>query len=136
MEIELLSLIGGGVAGFVMRYMGAMSEMQNAALERALKTQTAMDESADKAAKRDPGSWVRRFIVIAVFVGVIVLPFILAITGHGIVVEGDPQVWWNPLTWANDGFVEIKSFLMMEEIRTSLLAIIGFYFGGAAAPRR
>ncbi len=136
MELELLSLIGGGVAGFVMRYMGAMSEMQNAALERALKTQTAMDESADKAAKRDPGSWVRRFIVIAVFVGVIVLPFILAITGHGIVVEGDPQVWWNPLTWANDGFVEIKSFLMMEEIRTSLLAIIGFYFGGAAAPRR
>ena len=136
METELLSLIGGGVAGFVMRYMGAMTEMQNAALERTLKTQSAMDTSADKAAQRDPGSWVRRFIVIAVFVGVMVMPFILAMTGHGIVVEGDPQVWWNPLTWANDGFVEIKSFLMMEEFRTTLLAIIGFYFGGAAAPRR
>lgn len=136
MDIELLSLIGGGVAGFVMRYMGAMAEMQNAALERALKRQTKADESADLAAGRDPGSWVRRFIVIAVFVGMMGLPFILAMTGHGIVVEGDPQVWWNPLTWANDGFVEIKSFLMMEEFRTSLLSVIGFYFGGAAAPRR
>lgn len=136
METELLSLIGGGVAGFVMRYIGAMAEMQSAALDNAIKLQGKLDESADKAAQRDPGSWVRRFIVIAVFIGVMVLPFILALTGHGMVVEGDPQVWWNPLTWANDGFVEIHSFLMMEEIRTALLAIIGFYFGGAAAPRR
>lgn len=136
MELELLSLIGGGVAGFVMRYMGAMAEYQNAALERQLKWQNAVDESQDRAAKRDPGSWVRRFIVISILAGVLVFPLILGLTGHGIVVEGDPQVWWNPLTWANDGFVEIKSFLMMEEFRTALLAIIGFYFGGAAAPRR
>ena len=60
----------------------------------------------------------------------------MAFAGLGIVVEGDPQVWWNPFTWANDGFVEISTWLMIEEFRVSLLAIIGFYFGGAAAPRR
>ena len=136
MEIEMLSLIGGGVAGFIMRYMGAMAEYQNAALERQVKWQTTVDQSQELAAGRDPGSWVRRLIVISILAGMLVIPFILGLTGHGIVVEGDPQVWWNPLTWANDGFVEIHSFLMMEEFRTALLAIIGFYFGGAAAPRR
>ena len=132
----MLSLIGGGVAGFIMRYMGAMAEYQNASLDRAIKWQTTVDASQEKAATRDPGSWVRRLVVISILSALIVVPVVLALTGNGMVVEGDPQVWWNPLTWANDGFVEIKSFLLMEEFRTSLMAIIGFYFGGAAAPRR
>ena len=70
------------------------------------------------------------------FTGLLVIPMVMAFTGQGIVVEGDPQVWWNPLTWGNDGFVQISTWLMMEEFRVALLAIIGFYFGGAAAPRR
>jgi len=136
MTPELLSLIGGGAAGFVFRLIGAQTEYANAALERSLQWRRANDESADKAAQRDPGSWVRRFIVIAIFSALLLIPMVMAFAGLGIVVEGDPQVWWNPFTWANTGFVHVSSWLMIEEFRTALLAIIGFYFGGAAAPRR
>ena len=136
MTPELLSLIGGGAAGFVFRLIGAMTEYQNAALERSLSWRRSADESADKAAQRDPGSWVRRFIVISIFTALLLIPAVMAFAGLGIVVEGDPAIWWNPLTWANDGFVEISTWLMIEEFRVALLAIIGFYFGGAAAPRR
>lgn len=136
MTPELISLIGGGAVGFVFRFMGALAEAQAAQVDQLIKYQSAVDDSQDRAATRDPGNWVRRFIVIAIFCGVLLIPMVLALSGHGMVVEGDPQVWWNPFTWFNNGFVEVKSFLMMEEFRTALLAIIGFYFGGAAAPRR
>jgi hypothetical protein len=136
MTPEILSLIGGGAAGFVFRMIGAMTEYQNAHVERALKVQTAVDDSADRAAVRDPGSWVRRFIVIAIFSALLIIPMVMAFAGMGITVEGNPAVIWNPLTWANDGLVEIKSWILLEEYRVALLAIIGFYFGGAAAPRR
>ena len=80
--------------------------------------------------------FIAAIIVIAIFSALLLIPAGMAFAGLGIVVEGDPQGWWNPFTWANDGFVEISTWLMIEEFRVSLLAIIGFYFGGAAAPRR
>jgi len=135
MTPEILSLIGGGAAGFVFRMIGAMTEYQNAHVEHALKVQTAVDTSADLASKRDPGSWVRRFIVIAVFAALLIIPAVMAFAGLGTVVEGNPAVIWNPLTWANDGYTEISSWILLDEYRVALLAIIGFYFGGAAAPR-
>ena len=68
MPIELLSLIGGGLSGFIFKLIGSMVERQSALAELAIKTQAAADDSADRAEARGGagGTWVRRFIVISV----------------------------------------------------------------------
>ena len=134
--IEILSLLGGGAAGFLFKLIGTMVSNQTELAKLAIERQAAADESHDRAAQRDPGSWVRRLIVVAVLFSVIGAPFILSLLGVSTYVESTGSVWWNPLTWLEPAFIEVKGFLILDGMRTCLIAIIGFYFGGAAARGR
>ena len=52
MSMELLSMLGGGLAGFIFRYMAMAAENQQRTTEMLLKTQAVADDSADRAAMR------------------------------------------------------------------------------------
>lgn len=108
--------------------------------EHNLKTQVAADDSADKAGKRggDSGSWVRRFIVIMVLVGVIIFPFYLAITGGSVTIEENaPKGMLSFLGLKGKELMTVtNSYLILPEIRSSLLAIVGFYFGSSVINNR
>ena len=133
MSFELSSLLGGGVIGFIFKLIGSITERQGRLAELAIKKQKVKDASPDRAANRDPGGWVRRLIVASVLFSMIGAPFLLSLFGIPTFVEEIGPVWWNPFSWLDDGWKEIKGFLILQEVRTSLLALVGFYFGGSAA---
>ena len=133
MGLELLSLLGGGIAGFIFRLIGTITQRQADLTEMAIKTRLSLDQSHDKASKRDPGSWVRRLIVASVLFAIVGAPFVLAILGIPTTVETSGPDWWNPFSWFASNWEEIHGFLILQEVRTTLLALVGFYFGGSAA---
>ena len=136
MPIELISLITGNVSGFVFKLIASQVEGQQRQQELLLQKQEAADASADKAAERGgaSGAWVRRFIVIMVLTGVIVFPFILAISGGSVTIEEDiPKGGiMGFLGLHNKELLTVTgSYLILPEIRSSLLAIVGFSFGSS-----
>ena len=77
MPIELITMIGGSITGFIFRYLAERAKERARIFEMAMGRKKAEDDSADKAAKRVPidvGKWVRRFIVVCVLFGVIIAP--------------------------------------------------------------
>jgi hypothetical protein len=136
-------MLGGAITGFIFRYMAERAKEKADLMKLALNLKQASDDSADRAAKRVPvdiGKWVRRTIVCCVMFGVIFAPFILSIMGYSTIVEVETE---NP-TWFfglfgggyDVSFVELKGYLMVPEVRQTLSAIVGFYFGNAAAGRK
>jgi hypothetical protein len=133
-------MIGGGITGFIFRYMAERAKERARLWEMALRTKKAQDDSADKAAKRvpiDAGKWVRRVIVVFVLFGVILAPFILALLGYSTIVEVEEiqSTWFFGLFGGGTEitFIELPAYLMVDEVRQTLTAIIGFYFGNATA---
>jgi hypothetical protein len=136
-------MLGGGITGFIFRYLAERAKERSDFYKMAIGMKKAEDDSADKAAKRVPidmGKWVRRLIVVCVLFGVILAPFILSLMGLSTIVQVDIE---NP-TWffglfgggTEVAFVELKGYLMSAEVRQTLTAIVGFYFGNAAAARK
>lgn len=140
MPIELISLITGNVSGFIFKLIASQTEAAQRMAENNLKTQKAADVSADAASKRggDSGSWVRRFIVIMVLVGVIIFPFYLAVTGGSVTIEENaPKGLFSWLGLSGKELMTVtNSYLILPEIRSSLLAIVGFYFGSSVVNNR
>jgi len=143
MTLELITMLGGAITGFIFRYMAERAKEKADLIKLALDLKKASDDSADRAAKRVPvdvGKWVRRVIVCCVLFGVILAPFLLSLMGLSTIVQVETT---NP-TWgfglfgggSEIFFVELKGYLMMPEVRQSLTAIVGFYFGNAAAGRK
>ena len=143
MTLELITMLGGAITGFIFRYMAERAKEKADLMKLALNLKKASDDSADRAAKRVPvdvGKWVRRVIVCCVLFGVILAPFLLSLMGLSTIVQVETT---NP-TWgfglfgggSEIFFVELKGYLMMPEVRQSLTAIVGFYFGNAAAARK
>ena len=143
MTLELITMLGGAITGFIFRYMAERAKEKADLMKLALNLKKASDDSADRAAKRVPvdvGKWVRRVIVCCVLFGVILAPFLLSLMGLSTIVQVETT---NP-TWgfglfgggSEIFFVELKGYLMMPEVRQSLTAIVGFYFGNAAAGRK
>ena len=140
MPIELITMIGGGITGFIFRYMAERAKERARLWEMALGTKKAQDSSADKAAKRvsiDAGKWVRRMIVVCVLFGVILAPFVLSLLGYSTVVEVEttkPEWLFGLFGGGTEVlFVELEGYLMVPEVRQTLTAIVGFYFGNASA---
>lgn len=135
MPIELISLITGNVSGFVFKLIASQAEAAQRMAEANMKTQEAADASADKAAARggEGGAWVRRFIVIMVLTGVIIFPFLMGLIGGNVTIEGDaPSGLMAMLGLATKEMITVSnSYLMTSEIRSSVLAIVGFYFGSS-----
>ena len=134
MSIELLSMVGGGLMGFIMRYMASQAEAQQRALENAITAQKVSDDSADRAAARG-GVWVRRVLAGSVIFGLIFAPFILAFSGLPTFVESDGP-WWDILGVFSGGWERIDGYLILPEVRTAMLGVVGFYLGSAQVGRR
>lgn len=127
MTLELLSLLAGGVSGFVMKLIAYQVQAQQELFRQTMAWMPAADESADKAATRG-GIWMRRFLVVSIMLAVVYFPLIMAFADIDTVVETNPAAW-DILGLFTGGFKEIEGYLIMEEVRSAVMAIIGFYFG-------
>jgi mannose/fructose/N-acetylgalactosamine-specific phosphotransferase system component IIC len=133
-------MIGGGITGFIFRYLAERAKERADFYKMAIGMKEAQDTSADKAAERvsvDAGKWVRRAIVVCILFGVILAPFILSLLGQSTIVQVETQSpeWFFGLFGGGTDvvFVELKGYLMIPEVRQTLTAIVGFYFGNASA---
>ena len=136
-------MLGGSVTGFIFRYMAERAKERDRFYQRAIGMKEAETESADAAAARvpiDAGKWIRRVIVVGVLFGAILAPFILALLGLNTVIQVDTvgsEVLFGLFGGGTDiEFVELPSYLLLPEVMQTLTAIVGFYFGNAAAARK
>jgi hypothetical protein len=75
MSLELMSMLGGGLAGFIFRFMAASLENQQRTTEMLFQKQTMADDSADRAAKR--GTHLGRRVLVFTILWVLCLaPFL------------------------------------------------------------
>jgi len=119
--IELLSMGGSALAGFLFKYIAnAQQDRHDQMMAIAKATEVARND--------ENGIWPRRFIV---FVMMSLLSFIVVapalLPGVNTVVVD--QGWFFTTT------TEVKGIVYDETIKSILISIIGFYFGGAAANR-
>jgi hypothetical protein len=143
MPTELISLIGGSLTGFIFKFMAQKSQDQKEIFERLITANKQTTENQDKAAQRVPldvGKGVRQLIVLTVLFGTIAAPFILPFFGVPTFVEVDssnPEALFGLIPETTKKyFVEINGYLYTSENRQILVAIVGFYFGTAAAGRK
>ena len=136
-------MIGGGLTGFVFRYLAERAKERAELYKIAMGYKKAEIDSADAAAKRvpiDAGKWVRRAVVACCLFGVILAPFILSVLGMSTIVQVEET--GNEFLFGLFGggttisFVELKGYLLVPEVRQTLTAIVGFYFGNASAAAR
>jgi hypothetical protein len=114
MTPEVLSLLGGGFAGFTFRLIGSLVEAQQANVAALISKQEAADR-------------VRRGIVATILFAVVIAPFILAFFSTGVTVGSETGLFGiNFTNWKTlDGFV------ILPEIKQTLIAIVGYYFGSS-----
>jgi hypothetical protein len=143
MPTELISLIGGSLTGFIFRFMAQKSQDQKEIFERLITANKQTTDNQNKAAQRVPldvGKGVRQLIVLTVLFGTIAAPFILPFFGVPTFVEVDssnPEALFGLIPETTKKyFVEINGYLYTSENRQILVAIVGFYFGTAAAGRK
>ena len=122
-------MIGGSAAGFTMKLIGAQMDNQARQFERMISMQQESDDSADRAAQRDGGVIVRRFLVVSTVFAIVIAPFIFAWTSVDISVARETDGFlglFKTVKWD-----AIKGFVILPEIRQTALAIVGFYFGSS-----
>ena len=135
MSLELISLIGGNVTGFVTRLIASQIESQQRMLEAQVKKQEVADASADAAAKRGGGVWVRRIIACSILFAVIVAPFILALIDIPVAVEKETMVGFFSFLINKVQYEQVTGFILLPEVRQGMLALLGFYFGSSMVKR-
>lgn len=140
MPLELISLLGGGVAGFVFRYLAQRASDQKEMFVQLIAINQQTTANQDKAVERvplDAGKLVRQIIVLVVLFGTIVAPFVLPFFGVPTFVEVDtnnPESFFGLIPqYSRKVFVEVNGFLYTSENRQILVSLVGFYFGTAAA---
>jgi hypothetical protein len=140
---ELLSLLGGGLTGFLFRYLAEKRQDQKEIFDRLLTNRQEDQKSQDAAVKRvphDAGKAVRRFIVMIILFGAVVAPFILPFFGIPTVVETiqkNPEFLFGLIPAQDETtFTPIYGYYYSQAISQVLISIIGFYFGNAAASNK
>jgi len=138
--LELLTMFGGSITGFIFRFMAERAKDRQDQFKMMMDRHKAEEDSRNKAVERvpiDAGKWVRRAIVISVLFGVILAPFILSIFGYSTIVEVEQEKSDFLFGLFGGGgeriFVELQGYLIVPEVRQTLSAIVGFYFGSATA---
>lgn len=132
MQLEAM----GAAAGFVFRQF-AEAQAQRHERDLALITQRradamAADDSADRAARRSGGTWVRRFLVVAITAALIFALWWAAGSDVPIVIEEVRQKrGWLGLGPVREviRYVEITGLPVLVEYRDTFRVLIGFYFG-------
>ncbi len=127
-------MIGGGLMGFVFRFIAAQQEAQTKAMEMSMQLQAASDASADRAGNRS-GSWVRRVLSLTVLFGLILGPFILGVLGLPTYVESE-RAPWDLFGIFSGGWEAVPGYLVLPEVRTAMLAVVAFYLGSSQVGRR
>ena len=127
MTPELIAMLGGGVSGFVMKMIASLAQSQASLLEGMLQKQSSADSSADAAAARDGGVIVRRTIVGTILFALVVVPFVMSFTGYGVTVSETKNFLF--LSW--ESWKTLGGYVILPEVRQTLLAIVGFYFGSS-----
>ena len=138
--LELMTMAGGGIMGFIFRYMAERAKERQQQFEMLMQKEKLAEDSRNAAAQRDSGDtgkYIRRIIVVLILFGVILAPFILALLGKSTIVEIDEEKATFLFGLFGGGteskFIELDSYLLVPEVRQALMAIIGFYFGSATA---
>ena len=134
MSAEILAMVGGGLMGFIFRFMAAQQESTAELAKLSLQLQESSDTSADKAAART-GSWVRRVLSLTVLFALIVAPFALSLLDKPTYVE-DPQAPWDILGVFTGGWTKVEGYLILPEVRTAMLAVVAFYLGSSQVGRK
>ena len=143
--LEVITLVGGSIAGFVFKYMAERARDRQQQFEMLLNRNKAQEDSHNAAVKRvpvDAGKWVRRIIVCTILYGVVIAPFILALIGIPTIVqitEESRSFLWGLIGGGTDiKFIELPGYILIPEVRQTLTTIVGFYFGAAVGrcPRR
>ena len=133
MSIELISMLGGALSGFIFRFMASSIENQQKTTEMLLQKQAVADDSADRAAVR--GSHVgRRVLVFTVLWVLAVAPFVGALIGIDVWVE-EERAPWDLLGIFTGGWEQLRGIVILPELRAALLAAVGFYLGGSTIAR-
>ena len=132
MTTELIAMLGGGASGFLFKLIGTMASNSQANLDNLIKAQRSADASADAAAKRggDAGAIVRRVIAYTVVFGAVIAPFILAYSNAGVTVAEEYSKWFGLVKGTN--YQTLEGYVILPEIRQTVLAIVGFYFGSSS----
>jgi len=132
MTPELIAMLGGSASGFLFKLIGTMASNSQANLDNLIKAQRSADASADAAEKRggDGGAIVRRFIVGTVMFGAIIAPFLLAHSGEGVTVADEYSKWFGFVKGTS--YQTLHGYVILPEIRQTVLAIVGFYFGSSS----
>ena len=138
--MELITMSAGSLAGFAFRFIAERAKERHAQFEMMMKVKKADEDSRKAASERednDSGKFIRRIIVMCILFGVVLAPFILALLGKSSIVEIDidkPSYFFGLFGGGTEkSFVEMPSYLLIPEVRESLMAIIGYYFGSATA---
>lgn len=120
MSVELLTMGGSAILGWLLKYMSNQQENTFKLLQK--------DEESRQAASQRGGVWIRRFIVVvmmALFAFIIIAPAF--IPGLNTVVVDKGWLWTST--------IEVKGIMYDETTRQIMLAIIGYYFGTSSASR-
>lgn len=134
MTLELLSMLGGSVVGFVFRFIAAQQEAAARALDAAIKVQGVADESADRASNR--GTHVGRRVLVFTILWVLgFAPIIGAFFGIPTFIETE-QAAWDFLGIFTGGLKEISGIIILDEFRVGFLSCVGFYLGSSAVGKR
>ena len=135
--MELITMAAGSLAGFAFRFMAERAKERHAQFEVMMKVKKADEDSRKEASERennDSGKFIRRIIVMSILFGVVLAPFILALLGKSSIDIEKPSYFFGLFGGGTEtSFVEMPSYLLIPEVRESLMAIIGYYFGSATA---
>jgi hypothetical protein len=131
-------MLGGSLSGFIMKLIASQAQAQQAQLDAMIKKQQLADDSADRAAKRDgqAGQIVRRTIALCTLFAVIFAPFIMAFFNEPITIEAGKQggligMIFGDLFQRGNGWIELNGYVLLPEVRQTMLALVGFYFGSS-----
>jgi len=140
---ELISLLGGGFVGFLFRYLAEKRDAEKENFNRVLDIIDKSKEVADAAASRVPinaGKITRRLIVICILFSSVLAPFIAPFFGIKTFIETNqvnPEALFGLIPEVSKKvFVELYGFVYTQEMKQTLVAIVGFYFGSASAARK
>ena len=143
--LEVITMVGGSIAGFIFKYMAERAKDRQEQFKMMMKRHKAQEDAHNAAVARvpvDAGKWVRRIIVMTILFGVVLAPFILALMGLPTIVEITQEqrsFLWGLIGGGEETkFVALTGYLLIPEVRQTLTAIVGFYFGASAGrtPRR